>query len=74
MRILFVAQDFPWPARLGTHLRSQQVIASLAPLGELDVFSLIYPNRADPCERGPGSRSSPARSPSTPSAGDCAGW
>jgi glycosyltransferase involved in cell wall biosynthesis len=53
MRILFVAQDFPWPARLGTHLRSQQVIASLAPLGELDVFSLIYPNRADPCEIPP---------------------
>jgi glycosyltransferase involved in cell wall biosynthesis len=50
MKSLFVAQDFPWPARLGTHLRMQQVIATLAGLGELDLFSLIYPNRPDPCE------------------------
>ncbi len=53
MKILFVAQDFPWPARLGTHLRSQQVVATLAALGELDIFSLIYPNRADPCDVPP---------------------
>ncbi len=53
VKILFVAQDFPWPARLGTHLRSQQVVATLATLGELDIFSLIYPNRADPCDVPP---------------------
>jgi glycosyltransferase involved in cell wall biosynthesis len=53
MKSLFVAQDFPWPARLGTHLRMQQLIATLAGLGELDLFSLIYPNRPDPCEVPP---------------------
>jgi glycosyltransferase involved in cell wall biosynthesis len=53
MKSLFVAQDFPWPARLGTHLRMQQVIATLAGLGELDLFSLIYPNRPDPCDVPP---------------------
>jgi glycosyltransferase involved in cell wall biosynthesis len=49
MRILCVVPDFPWPTRVGTHLRSQQVIAALAGLGELDLFSLAYPNRPDPC-------------------------
>jgi glycosyltransferase involved in cell wall biosynthesis len=50
MRILCVVPDFPWPTRVGTHLRSQQVIASLAGLGQLDVFSLVYPKRPDPCD------------------------
>jgi hypothetical protein len=50
VRILFVAEDFPWPARSGGHLRAQQVAAALAELGELDVFSLVYPGRPDPCD------------------------
>ncbi len=50
MKILCVLQDFPWPTRLGTHLRSQQVVASLAELGELDLFSLVYPNRPEPTD------------------------
>jgi glycosyltransferase involved in cell wall biosynthesis len=49
MRILFIAPDFPWPTRLGTHMRSQQVIETLAGLGQLDLFSLVYPNRPEPC-------------------------
>jgi hypothetical protein len=50
MKLLFVAHDFPWPARLGTHLRMQQVIAALSDLGQVDLFSLIYPKRPDPCD------------------------
>jgi hypothetical protein len=50
MKILFVAHDFPWPARLGTHLRMQQVITALSDLGQVDLFSLIYPKRPDPCD------------------------
>jgi glycosyltransferase involved in cell wall biosynthesis len=50
MKLLCLVPDFPWPTRVGTHLRSQQVIASLAALGELDLFSLVYPNRPDPCD------------------------
>ena len=49
MKLLCVVEDFPWPARAGAHLRSQQVIATLAALGELDLFSLVYPKRPDPC-------------------------
>jgi glycosyltransferase involved in cell wall biosynthesis len=53
MKILCVVEDFPWPARGGAHLRSQQVITSLAAVGELDLFSLTYPNRPDPCDLPP---------------------
>ncbi len=49
MRILFVVDDFPWPTRSGGHLRAQQVGAALAELGELDLFSLIYPGRLKLC-------------------------
>ena len=50
MRILVVTPDYPWPARLGTHLRSQQVVSTLAALGDVDLFSLVYPGRPHPCE------------------------
>jgi len=53
MKILCVLQDFPWPTRLGTHLRSQQVVTCLAGMGELDLFSLVYPNRPEPCDLPP---------------------
>ena len=36
-------------------MRSQQVIAALATLGTIDLFSLAYPNRPDPCHLPPGS-------------------
>jgi hypothetical protein len=35
-------------------MRSQQVIATLATLGTIDLFSLVYPNRPDPCDLPPG--------------------
>jgi glycosyltransferase involved in cell wall biosynthesis len=35
-------------------MRSQQVIATLATLGQVDLFSLAYPNRPDPCDLPPG--------------------
>ncbi len=54
MKILCVLPDFPWPTKVGTHMRSQVVIATLATLGRLDVFSLAYPNRSDPCDLPPG--------------------
>ena len=53
MKILCVVEDFPWPARGGAHLRSQQVIATLASVGELHLFSLMYPNRPEACDLPP---------------------
>jgi hypothetical protein len=53
VKLLCLVPDFPWPTRVGTHLRSQQVITSLAALGQLDLFSLVYPNRPDPCDLPP---------------------
>jgi hypothetical protein len=53
MRILFVVDDFPWPTRSGGHLRAQQVGAALAEVGEVEMFSLVYPGRTEPVDPDP---------------------
>lgn len=49
MRSLVVGQDFPWPVRLGSHLRLAEVVAALAPEGEVDLFTLVPARRREPC-------------------------
>lgn len=44
-----MAQDFPWPTRTGTHIRLQHVIAGLSGVGDVDLFSLAYRGRPEPC-------------------------
>jgi polysaccharide biosynthesis protein PslH len=46
VKSLVVAQDFPWPVTIGSHLRLAQVIAAARQLGETDLFSLV-PARRD---------------------------
>ena len=48
-RILVVAQDFPWPATIGSHLRLAQVLDAASALGEVDLFCLVPARRAEPC-------------------------
>jgi glycosyltransferase involved in cell wall biosynthesis len=48
-RTLVVAQDFPWPATIGSHLRLAQVIEAAGELGEVDLFCLVPARRSDPC-------------------------
>jgi glycosyltransferase involved in cell wall biosynthesis len=50
MKSLVVAQDFPWPTKLGSHLRLQAVVRALADLGEIDLFALVPARRQEPCE------------------------
>jgi glycosyltransferase involved in cell wall biosynthesis len=49
MKSLVVAQDFPWPVTIGSHLRLAQVIAAARQLGETDLFTLVPARRDDPC-------------------------
>jgi glycosyltransferase involved in cell wall biosynthesis len=49
VRSLIVAQDFPWPVRLGSHLRLAQVIDVLAGLGDTDLFVFVPARRSEPC-------------------------
>ena len=44
-----VAQDFPWPVTLGSHLRLAQVIEALSDLGETDLFAFVPARRQSPC-------------------------
>jgi polysaccharide biosynthesis protein PslH len=41
LRILVVAQDFPWPPTYGSRLRLIQVLEVAASLGDTDLFSLV---------------------------------
>jgi glycosyltransferase involved in cell wall biosynthesis len=47
--ILVVGDDFPWPSTYGGALRSARLIEAIARLGEIDLFTLTYPLRSDPC-------------------------
>jgi hypothetical protein len=49
MKSLVVAQDFPWPVTIGSHLRLAQVIAAARQLGETDLFSFVPARRDEPC-------------------------
>jgi glycosyltransferase involved in cell wall biosynthesis len=49
MKSLVVAQDFPWPVTIGSHLRLAQVIAAARQLGETDLFSFVPARREEPC-------------------------
>lgn len=44
-----MAQDFPWPTSIGSHLRLAQVITALAEEGEVDLFALVPARRLEPC-------------------------
>jgi glycosyltransferase involved in cell wall biosynthesis len=48
VRILIVAQDFPWPPLGGGLIRTAKLIEAISALGETDLFSLYDPYRAAP--------------------------
>ena len=48
MKILFVADLFPWPVNKGGHLRVSTAIEGLMRLGEVDLFSLFDTRGAEP--------------------------
>jgi glycosyltransferase involved in cell wall biosynthesis len=54
MRSLVVAQDFPWPVGIGSHLRLAQVIDVAVELGETDLFAFVPARRTEPCVLPPG--------------------
>ena len=59
MRILIVAQDFPWPTHGGGLIRLAKMVEAVSAVGETDLFSLYDPYRTyDPY------RISPVRPPS----------
>lgn len=43
MRILVVAQDFPWPTSYGSRIRLANVIRALGQLGDVDLFTFLWP-------------------------------
>ena len=43
MRILIVAQDFPWPSRYGSRIRLANVVRALGHLGDVDLFTFLWP-------------------------------
>lgn len=49
LRILVVAQDFPWPVVTGSMIRLANVIESLADLGAVDLFCFLHEERDDAC-------------------------
>lgn len=50
MRSLVVAQDFPWPPVTGSFQRLASVVRALATLGDVELFSLVYPGRRESCD------------------------
>jgi glycosyltransferase involved in cell wall biosynthesis len=50
VKSLVVGQDFPWPPAYGSHLRLAQVVRALGELGDVDLFTLTFPLRTDPCD------------------------
>lgn len=49
LRTLVVAQDFPWPATIGSHLRLAQVIGAAESVGQVDLFAIVPAKRTEPC-------------------------
>jgi hypothetical protein len=49
LRCLVVAQDFPWPVRIGSHLRLGKVIEVVSELGDTDLFAFVPARRSEPC-------------------------
>ena len=43
MRILVVAQDFPWPTDHGPRIRLANVVRALGQLGDVDLFTFLWP-------------------------------
>lgn len=48
MKILLVAEDFPWPPAGGGLIRLAKVIEAVTSMGETDLFTLYDPHRTDP--------------------------
>src|SRR5580704_6905075 len=46
MRVLLVAEDFPWPSTGGGTIRLGKIIEAVSALGETDFYSLYDPRRA----------------------------
>ena len=46
MRVLLVAEDFPWPSTMGGTIRLGKIIEAVSALGETDLFTLYDPRRA----------------------------
>jgi len=47
LRMLVVGQTFPWPEITGARMRLANVIRGLSRLGDVDLFTLVDPERAD---------------------------
>jgi glycosyltransferase involved in cell wall biosynthesis len=43
LRILVVAQDFPWPATYGSRIRLANVVRALGQVGDIDLFTFLWP-------------------------------
>ncbi|MCB1257227.1 MAG: glycosyltransferase [Microthrixaceae bacterium] len=52
MRILVVAEQYPWPAADGYRRRLDHMVKGLAKLGQVDVVALHRPGTADPQDPG----------------------
>jgi glycosyltransferase involved in cell wall biosynthesis len=54
VRILVVAQDFPWPTTYGLRIRLANVVAALAEVGDVDLFTFAWRTTdvAEPPSRG----------------------
>ena len=48
MKILMVAEDFPWPSLGGGLIRLAKMIEAVSAMGETDLFSLYDPRRTSP--------------------------
>jgi glycosyltransferase involved in cell wall biosynthesis len=48
MKILLVAEDFPWPPTGGGLIRLAKIIEAVSALGEMDLFTLYDPSRTVP--------------------------
>ena len=46
MKVLVVAEDFPWPSTMGGTIRLGKMIEAISALGETDLFTLYDPRRA----------------------------
>lgn len=42
MRILVVAQDYPWPSNYGSRIRLSNVVRALASVGDVDLFAFTW--------------------------------
>jgi polysaccharide biosynthesis protein PslH len=47
VRSLVVAQDFPWPTTIGSHLRLGEVIGALGSLGDTELFAFVPARRTE---------------------------